>query len=374
MEPLCQDKNRIAIVGGGPAGIYCALNLLKKFKEISYEKFVIHIFDKGQVLRTILPTGNGRCNITNSICDIREFASNYPRGEKFLYSLFSRHFNYDSLEFFKEIGINTYTQDDGRVFPISNSAKEVKDLMLEKIFEHKKCYLKHKEIIDVSMLENYSHVIFATGSNINSSLLDSLKHPYIPFRKALCSLVVENFNFPQGVSISTKDGDFVFTQNGISGPLAFKISSIKAFDKFPYEVEINLFDENKLYELIQKYPTKSIGNLVSMLLPRSFAKSFVKEFDKNSCEISKTRVKELSKLKLKIIGTSASGEIVKAGGIDLNCLDKNCHSKINNKFWFCGELLNIDGFCGGFNLQNCWSSASVVANDVFENIINKSGN
>ena len=86
MEQSQQIK--IAIVGGGPAGIFCALNLIKNFSEISFADYNISIFDKAPVLRTILPTGNLRCNITNSIYDIKEFASNYPRGEKFLYSVF----------------------------------------------------------------------------------------------------------------------------------------------------------------------------------------------------------------------------------------------------------------------------------------------
>ena len=69
---------------------YCALNILFEFKNIGFTNFNISIFDKSQALRTILPTGGGRCNLTNSINDIKEFASNYPRGEKFLYSVFSK--------------------------------------------------------------------------------------------------------------------------------------------------------------------------------------------------------------------------------------------------------------------------------------------
>ena len=82
--------NNIAIVGGGPSGIYCALNILFAFKSKNFNEFNLTIFDKGQILRTILPTGNGRCNITNSIYDIDEFITNYPRGQKFLYSLKKR--------------------------------------------------------------------------------------------------------------------------------------------------------------------------------------------------------------------------------------------------------------------------------------------
>ena len=80
MVQFFQNKNNIAIVGAGPAGIYCALNILNLFEKQGFSDFSIDIFDKSQALRTILPTGNGRCNITNSIADIKEFALNYPRG------------------------------------------------------------------------------------------------------------------------------------------------------------------------------------------------------------------------------------------------------------------------------------------------------
>ena len=128
MERLCQDKNNIAIVGGGPAGAFCAIVLSELFKENSFNSYSITIFEKDDVLKTILPTGNKRCNITNSIDDIKDFASNYPRGEKFLYSIFSRFSNIDTVEYFKKLGIKTYTQEDGRIFPVSNSSSKVREI------------------------------------------------------------------------------------------------------------------------------------------------------------------------------------------------------------------------------------------------------
>ena len=144
MEQLCQDKNnpvQIAIVGGGPSGIYCAINILELFSKNNFNDYKITIFDKSQVLRTLLPTGNGRCNLSNSISDIKEFASNYPSGEKFLYSVFSRYFIFETLDFFNSIGIETYIQDDNRIFPKTNSASFIKNKMLEKLKSYKNVYL-----------------------------------------------------------------------------------------------------------------------------------------------------------------------------------------------------------------------------------------
>ena len=227
MEQLYQQKNnvKIAIVGAGPAGIYCAINILKKFKDNNFNAYKIDVFDKSQALRTILPTGNGRCNITNATYDIKEFASNYPRGEKFLYSLFSKHSNFDSIEFFKNIGIETYTQEDNRVFPISNSAKEVKDKLLSYLKQFKNAKLINKSIDSIKKLEEYDKIIIAAGSKTSKSLLESIPQPFCDFKPALTSLKIENNIYPKGISIRCLDGDFIFTHQGISGPLIYQISS-----------------------------------------------------------------------------------------------------------------------------------------------------
>lgn len=375
MEQLSQNKIfKIGIVGGGPSGIYCALNILKNFEDKKFRDFKIYIFEKSQILKTILPTGNFRCNITNNIYDINEFILNYPRGQKFLYSLFSRHFNYDSIEFFNSIGIETYVQDDNRVFPISNSSSDVREKMLNQLKKYKNVQFVNKKINSYSELKNFDCVVISCGSRGAVELIKSTEHKIIEFKKALCALDIENNIYPEGVSVSSLEGDFIFTKYGISGPLAFKISSYNAYKKMPYEIEIKLFDEKELFSLIEKFPKKSIGNLVSNFIPKSLSKAIVKDYSKNSCEISKEKIKEYSTLKLKIISTKQDGEIVNAGGVELNELDKNCKSKIKSNLWFCGEVLNIDGLCGGFNLQNCWSSAWVVAKDIESFIIKKSNN
>lgn len=370
MEQFCHDKNiKIAIVGAGPAGIYCALHILRGLSDVSFGKYTLDIFDKSQALRTILPTGGFRCNITNAIDDIKEFASNYPRGEKFLYSIFSRHFNNDSVDFFNSIGIKTYIQEDKRIFPVSNSSKEVKDKMLNALKKYKNARLIHKEIKSDNDLSSYDIKIIACGSKGTEKLIESFKQPYKSFKKSLCELKVADFKYPKGVSVKSLDGDFIFTEDGISGPLAFKISSLNVDVDFPYLICLHLFKVEKLFELIKENPKKSIGNLVSKLIPNSLAHSIVDDFDKKAAEVSRKKIESYSILNLNIISKSNKGEIVNAGGIELNSIDKNCKSKIVDNLWFCGEVLDIDGFCGGFNLQNCWSGAYVVANDVIRAII-----
>lgn len=371
MEQCCQNKTKIAIVGAGPAGIYCALHIAFGFNKLNFFNYSIDIFDKSQALRTILPTGGMRCNLSNAIYDIKEFASNYPRGEKFLYSIFSKHFVYDTLDFFSSIGLETYTQDDNRIFPKSNSSKDVKDKLLNALSKFKNIKLVHKEINSKDDLKKYDKIIISCGSKRTEKLIESFNQPIVPFKRALCALKVQDFKYPKGVSVKSLDGDFIFSEDGISGPLAFKISSLNVDKNFPYDVKIKLFEVNELFDLISKNSKKSIGNIVSMLIPKSLASVIVDDFDKKAAEVSKEKIEKYSYLNLTIIDNANQGEIVLAGGVALSSIDKNCKSKITDNLWFCGEVLDIDGFCGGFNLQNCWSSAFVVAKDVIKSIIEK---
>ena len=372
MEQSCQNKSpKIAIVGGGPSGIYCAIHILENFKKNNFNNFSLFIFDKGQILRTILPTGGTRCNITNSISDIYDFASNYPRGEKFLYSIFSKHSNFDSLDFFKSIGIDTYTSSDNRIYPISNSSSDVKNKLLNKLNSYKNFKLIHKKINSSAELKDFDYIIISSGSRKTENLILSFNHKLVPFKKSLVGLKVENMSYPEGVCIKSLDGDFIFTKNGISGPLAFILSAKNINALYPYEINIKLFNENSLKELISRNPKKSIGNLVSAFVPKSFAHVIIENFHKKSAEVSRKEIENYSNLKLKITGTETMGEIVNSGGVALNELTNNCKSKIYDNLWFCGEILDIDGLCGGFNLQNCWSTAYVVAKDVINTIINK---
>ena len=119
-------RKNIAIVGAGASGCLCAYFLLKAGLEVT-------LFDIASPLRTLLATGGGRCNLAHAEYDFKELAKNYPRGEKFLYSVFSKFGTYETIALFNELGIETYTQDNGRIFPTSNSSKDVQKKILNKI-------------------------------------------------------------------------------------------------------------------------------------------------------------------------------------------------------------------------------------------------
>lgn len=363
-------SSKIAIVGTGPAGVYCALRLIEEFKKMGQNRYSITLFDPKETLSTIIPTGGGRCNLAFGEHDFKTLASFYPRGEKFLYSIFSRYSTAETLEYFEKIGIKTYTQEDRRIFPVSNSSKTLRAQLIAELLKSKNIKIIKKEIKNIEELDKYDIVVLATGSKDCSGLAKQFKHTVIPLKPVLCGLKIKDKgeNFPIGVSLDTNDGGIIFTHAGVSGPCIFKISSKNVNKPFPYEINIPILKQDKLLELLAKNSTKSFGNVVSQIIPRSLTQYLFEkyeiDFNKQAAHAKKDEIKKLENLTLIAENIDGKGEIVHAGGVDLTEIDKNCHSKIVSNLWIIGENLNIDGFCGGFNLQNCWSTAAIAATDI----------
>jgi len=368
-------ETKIAIVGTGPAGVYCGLQLFKGFDKIGYNAYSVTFFDPRPTLETILPTGNGRCNLSFAEDDFKKFAAFYPRGEKFLYSIFSRYSTRETLEYFESIGIKTYKQPDNRIFPVTNSSKSVRAQMISEIKKYKNVKVVQKAVKNIKELDKFDIVVIATGSKDRSGLLQQFGHTVIPLKPALCGLKISDKgeDFPTGVSFDTPNGGVIFTHSGVSGPYIFKITSLHANKSFPYAVKIPILNPDEAFELLHASCKKSFGNVISSLIPRSLAKYLFKrnglDFEKQGAHVKKCEVEALQNLTLTAENVDGKGEIVHAGGADLDEIDKNCKSKLRNDLWIIGEALNIDGLCGGFNLQNCWSTGAIAAANIISTII-----
>ena len=369
MEQELNSISRVAIAGAGPAGCMCAY-FLQDFCDVT-------IYDYASPLRTLLPTGGGRCNLAHAEYDFKELAKNYPRGEKFLYSVFSKFSTSDTIEFFEKIGVKTYIQDDLRIFPVSNSSKDVRERFLKAL---NKVRFK-KYIVSELDFEKYDYIVVATGGHSSYTMLKKAGHNIIPPKPALVGLkTVEKF--PAGVSIRNVSScgfvdDLLFTHEGVSGPLVYKISSIYARQDFPYKINFDFSGKIDLQDCFNKNPHKSVKNLLVDFIPKSFAEFILEKASVNSDEKShninaKQRDKILDLLnnfEVKVTGTAKGGEVVTAGGVDLQEVDsRTMQSKKVSKLYFCGEVLDIDGFCGGFNLQNCWSTGYVAAQGIIQNL------
>lgn len=372
-----QEYKNIAVVGAGAAGCLCTYFLLQAGYQVT-------LFDKGLPLRTLLPTGGGRCNFAHEEYNPIELAKNYPRGEKFLYSIFSKFSTADTLKLFEELGLKYYIQDNGRIFPQSNSAKEVRETILKKI---NKTHFIKEEVIDIRPLNKefiikttsskylFTHVICAIGGHSGHDLAKNLGIKITPTKPALVGLnTLETFKDLSGCVVKNciynnlKD-DLLFTHYGISGPLIYTISSIKAFDKMPYILSFDLCSNlTDLQSDLNKYPHKEIKNILNKYLPQKVVSYILKNINENTKAHKidgKTRDLILDKIhhfEINIIGTNKGEETVTAGGVDLKEINpKTMESKNIPNLYFIGEVLDIDGLCGGFNLQNAWSTAYVCA-------------
>jgi len=381
-----QDSCNVGIIGAGPAGCACAYFIKNINPYIS-----ISIIDYSNPLRTILPTGGGRCNLAHAEYDFKELAKNYPRGEKFLYSVFSRFSTCDTLELFERLGIPVYTQDDNRIFPKSNSSKEVRQKFLkalDKVMFIKEKALrielignKFKVITDLGM-HSFDKLVFAAGSHNGFEIIKRLGISTVEPKPSLTGYVsAENFSTLMGTvhrnvyNYETGEtGDILFTHFGVSGPLIYKISSIKARDEYPFILH---FDLNKtmadLQELLNDNPHKYIKNLLSEYIPQKLAIYILKTIhvaEDTKCHAISGKIRNsiesrIHNFNITIKTSKKDGETVNAGGVCLDKIEsKTMESKEIRNLYFCGEAIDVDGFCGGFNLQNCWSTAYITASAI----------
>lgn len=396
---------RIGIIGGGPAGVMCAI-----FAAQNPDNKVF-ILDKGIILNTLLPTGGGRCNLAYSEFDFKELAKFYPRGQKFLYSVLSRFSTANTLEFFENIGVKTYTQEDLRVFPVSDSAKEVKQALLKQI-DKKNIKKLFEKVVSVKKTENtfevvtdknshlFDKLVIATGGRgEGQKLAKSLGHNIVELKPVLSALVTKEKDFASISGLSLKNisaqvffenkkvidlnDDFLFTHTGVSGPLIYKISSYCAYcdftEKSPLKIVFKLVNKDfgdfdkEFLEKLKTNAQKETVNVVAEYVPKNLAIAILKkekiDTTTKAGQLSKFHriaiSKALTMFALNAIKTVAGEEIVTAGGVDLNEIDsKTMESRLAEGLYFCGEVLDIDGLTGGFNLQNCWSTGYIAGNAI----------
>lgn len=402
-----KPKQRTGIIGAGPAGSLAAIFLAQMSPDHE-----ITLFDGTEPLSTLLPTGGGRCNLTYYESDNKELAKFYPRGEKFLLSVFSKFNSLNTIEFFESIGIPTFVQDDSRVFPTSESSKEVAKVLKCLIQKYSIKVIREK-VEDLSRendlflvktnakKHSYFHnIVIATGGKGNGfELAKKLGHKIEEPKAALSPLKIKETEFYELSGLTLKNisitaffknkkiskvyDDMLFTHKSITGPAIYKTSSLCAYSNFneatPLRLSINitnLTEEEIDYfvkEAINTNPHKTVKNVFSKLAPKRLLELILKinKIDENKeiTHLSKKEksiiIKNLTELELNAITKTTGEEIVTAGGISLNEINsKDMSSKIIPNLYFCGEVINVDGFTGGFNLQNCWSTAFVCADGI----------
>lgn len=381
----------ICIIGGGASGSVCAIQLAKK-------GYSVCVLDKEDFpAKKLLVTGNGRCNITNINMSSEYYNINI---DKYL-----QKFNQnDCLNFFREIGLETYADSEGRCYPISNTAKSVVEVIKNQFQKLNIKFLANQTVTKVSLNNNEylissqeqviscKKVIFATGLNKDIiNILDDLHiFHFKPIKNLVALKTAENTKRLAGIRLNNvkvvakcgnktmeQFGEVLFKEDGLSGICIFNLSTLFARNNnFSGQISINLLPNLTLQEITEKIKHKinvfdNAGNLLSGMFHKEICTEILKRSHINQDALSKSltdkNIKEISNVitnfNFTVVDCYDNNQIF-SGGIDIDRLTMGLESVIYKNMYFCGEICNVDAICGGYNLQWAWTSANIIVDNI----------
>ena len=404
----------VIVIGGGAAGFFAAINLKTKAPNLK-----VAILERGsQVLTKVKISGGGRCNVTHGEFIPSELSKNYPRGEKELLGPFHTFMTGDTLAWFEERGVNIKMEEDGRMFPVSNTSQTIIDCFLNQIATLGVSLLKEHPVKEIHKLEHSwsvtttnktllaQKIVIATGSNPKIwNILSALKHTIVPPVASLFTFNIKDqriLDLPgvssqvsikvmdqKGKVVLQSEGPLLITHWGMSGPAILKLSAwgariLEALD-YTFTIVVNwLLDQNKedilhrLLKLKTKHPKQTIAKYPQFDIPRRLWQSIVKTSGITPVEIwadipkSKLQnlAQQLTQSYFEVSGKSTfKEEFVTAGGVALEEVNfKTFESRVHPNLYFAGEVINVDAITGGFNFQNAWTSAYIVSKAISQDL------
>ena len=411
---MIADNTDLVVIGGGAAGMMCAATAADRGLK------VILLDPNRQLGRKLRITGKGRCNLTNN-CEIKTFMQNIPGDGRFLFSALNRLSPADTMALFESRGLELKTERGNRVFPVSDNANDVAGTMARWCARSgvivERCKAK-KVVVEngaVTGVETEKGLIpcraaaVCTGGlsyPLTGSTGDGLRfaqalgHSITPPRASLVPLEspdaycaeMQGFSLRNVVLSAYEEdkliykelGEMLFTHFGVSGPLVLSASAhMRHMGSKNYRLEIDLkpaLDEKKLDARIlrdfEKYANREFKNALSDLagsamIPVLVRLSGIPEDTKVNSVTREQRMKLLHLFKafpVTVSGTRPIDEaIVTAGGVNTKEINpRTMESKLISELYFAGEVLDLDGYTGGFNLQIAWSTGFVAGNSVLK--------
>jgi len=395
-------RKKIAIIGGGASGIFCAILLAKEGADVT-------VFEQNNKLaKKILVSGNGRCNITNKHLSTHDYFSENPSFTSYALT----EFDFFSFEkFVNSMGLVLNVLDDGRAYPLSNEAKSVAKIFED--FAHTvgvKFVLEEKVTQAKELLKKYDALVIATGSQAASHLGgcsdgytfgQEFGHNIIPTYPSLVQLHLtsklankmsgtkidaEVTLFINGLKETKTQGDLLFTNYGVSGFAILDISHAASHalkEQSAVDISVNLLPNfnaqklsNHILNLAKHRPQLTILDVLVGLLPLKISTVLLDDLNySHATKIKDINIKETKKIANKILNWSFEVSDthgfrhaeVSGGGIDTTEINPKTFESLKQKnLYFIGEVLDVVGRRGGYNFAFAWSSAFLCAKDIIK--------
>jgi len=410
-------SKQLIVIGGGAAGIFCAVNAARRAPGLK----VLVLEKTGKLLSKVRVSGGGRCNVTHACWDIGEMARRYPRGGHFVRKAFHRWFTTDTIDWFKERGVELKTEEDGRMFPVTDDSQTIIDCLMKEVNRYGVEIWMHAEVVEVRaagagdggdgfrlVLKDgreleADYVCVACGGYPKSEMFEWIRKLGHTVEEPVPSLFT--FNMPgdpitklMGVSVPeaqvkivgsklSEKGPLLITHWGMSGPVVLRLSAWGARELagggYTFGIQVNWlpeFTELTARERLQELRYERAGQMVGGKNPFGLPQRLWEYFLMTAGIGEGVRWADLpSKEQNKLVSLLCAGsyavqgkttfkeEFVTAGGVRLSEVDPSSfQSRKAQGLLFAGETLDVDGITGGFNFQHAWTSGWVAADTVVE--------
>ncbi|HWB91556.1 MAG TPA: NAD(P)/FAD-dependent oxidoreductase [Puia sp.] len=420
------QQKQLIVIGGGAAGIFCAVNAARKHRDLR-----VTVLEKtGKLLAKVKVSGGGRCNVTHACFDIAEMATRYPRGHHFVRKAFHRFFTTDTIEWFGARGVELKTEADGRMFPTTDSSQTVIDCLMREVNTYGVEIRMHAEVREIETGGNAvatgsdgavgadqghrfrvlladgrrltaDYICVACGGYPKSGMFDWLRRLGHTVEEPVPSLFT--FNMPgnaltglMGVSVPgalvkiqgsrlAEQGPLLITHWGLSGPVVLRLSAWGARDMaaagYRFGIQVNWLGEiteQEARERLQEQRQERAGQAVSGKNPLGMPQRLWTHFVLTAGIAESVRWGDLpARDQNRLVGLLCAGtfavegkttfkeEFVTAGGVRLTEVDPGTfQSRKVPGLFFAGEILDVDGITGGFNFQHAWTSGWVAADTI----------